>query len=834
MKILYKRTLTSALALLVTIAPNLHAESASTVVWNGVLEGVGTEVTVESIGWALSALGVNTDSSTTEEFKTINSDLQEISSELITIEKELGQILTALDVQNCEIAADGTTLLDAIDNINNAYSNDSSTGYTDVVKTAKDSDLSQSNFNEIIFGVDPLPDDYEWENFPTGWIYRVLNDDGGSENPSVADAISNINTAITGDSGALTTCITNYSAGYIGNTDASGEYSQAGPRGHPIDDLGYYAGVQNIVGRYVSLQIQAAAMVSEAYHLLACQAAAADTSITSVTNCDFSTSSSTNIYEICNSGNSALNNSDVKDNCSLAESSVENAYSQIKDELVLAGAPYSWPAPNSNGDATRHIGIVYPAYGSSSECGDGDGKPACAVLMPQSLENFNNHASGGDFDRCENISNSNPLTSESAGCGFIAGKYDDDDYVNSDGNAVTVAYEGYSGWSADASDNDGGNVVWPTIFETFNKNLTLNCSDATNSACQQPSTGDSVLASGYMESIGFKNAANKILTMSKTTKSLGKNNFLNESAVCNTFTGVPFDKPGHVPFCTGLLDSGEATNMQHAPDCTSNCTNHAADGLENAIENTTSDTVVTYANGYYYFGDITCNLTTCSGGQDPGWVTDAADFSEFYQYRWPFLNLAEKITCTSIRDAGVVNPSGTFFTMCGDDLQAYLDAILPEPGTTVTQTLNASANTSVSTKASNIDRPLRTGHTVLVNTRISNFDSERRVDIYMGAIYPNGNTIAFVTGLDPLVLGGGTLDNPASYLPLVKGKRLKHGFLEYTPNAMRYTFTGAEDQKTYQFFTLLAKPDAFSDGIINAGDIISVDLDPFHFVASSL
>ena len=103
----------------------------------------------------------------------------------------------------------------------------------------------------------------------------------------------------------------------------------------------------------------------------------------------------------------------------------------------------------------------------------------------------------------------------------------------------------------------------------------------------------------------------------------------------------------------------------------------------------------------------------------------------------------------------------------------------------------------------------------------------------MGAIYPNGNTIAFVTGLEPLVLGGGTLDNPASYLPLVKGKLLEHGFLEYTPSAMRYTFTGAEDQRTYQFFTLLAKPDAFSDGIIDAGDIISVDLDPFHFVAPS-
>ena len=627
----------------------------------------------------------------------------------------------------------------------------------------------------------------------------------------------------------------------MANTNASGSYSQAGPLGHPSDDLGYYAGVQSIVGRYVSLQIQATAMVSEAYHLLACQAAAADTSITSVTNCDFSSSSNTSIYEICNSGNSALHNSDVKNYCSQAANSVDNVYTQIKAELVLAGAPYAWPAPDSNGDATRHIGIVYPVYSSSSTtCGNGDDAPACAVLMPQSLEDFNNYASGGDFDRCENISNSNPLTSESAGCGFIAGKYDDDDYVDSNGNAVTVAYGGYSGWSANASDNDDGNHVWPTIFGTFNQNLTLNCSDATNSACQQPLTGDSVLASDYMESIGFKNAANKILTMSKTTKSLGENWFDidndNNSAVCNIFTGVPFDKPGHIPFCTGLSDSGKATAMQHASDCTRNCTNHAADGLEDAIENTTSDTIVTYANGYYYFGVITCSslgiCTALGDSPDPGWLLDPelAVSSEYYQYRWPFLNLAEKITCTKIRDAGVVNPSGTFFTLCGDDLQAYLDTILPEPGTTVSQTLSASANTSA--KARTIQGPVRTGHTVSVNTRISHFDSERQVDVYMGVIYPNGNTIAFFTSLNPLVMAVGTLDNPASYLPLVKEKPLEHGFLKYSPNAMRYTFTGAEDQGTYQFFTVLAKPDAFSDGIINMGDFISVALDPFDFVVS--
>ena len=124
---------------------------------------------------------------------------------------------------------------------------------------------------------------------------------------------------------------------------------------------------------------------------------------------------------------------------------------------------------------------------------------------------------------------------------------------------------------------------------------------------------------------------------------------------------------------------------------------------------------------------------------------------------------------------------------------------------------------------------LHRSETLFIHSRISHLGAEKEVHVYMGAIFPDGNTIAFITSLEPLAFASGTLDDPTSYWPLIENKQLTSQVLEYTPNTVQYTFTGAEDKGAYQFFSILAKPDVFDDGIIHLDDIISLDLDWFNF-----
>lgn len=147
----------------------------------------------------------------------------------------------------------------------------------------------------------------------------------------------------------------------------------------------------------------------------------------------------------------------------------------------------------------------------------------------------------------------------------------------------------------------------------------------------------------------------------------------------------------------------------------------------------------------------------------------------------------------------------------------------------VTQTISTSDTKTLRSATPN-SRALDTGDFISVGITVQNvFQSS---DFYMGALMPDGDTIFFVTVLNPLTLLQGSLDNPSTYRPLSDRDLIPNHEIAHLPNLVFYRFTGAELEGNYQFFSAITRKDAFSDGRVNEGDILAVDIDPFTVGAS--
>ena len=105
-------------------------------------------------------------------------------------------------------------------------------------------------------------------------------------------------------------------------------------------------------------------------------------------------------------------------------------------------------------------------------------------------------------------------------------------------------------------------------------------------------------------------------------------------------------------------------------------------------------------------------------------------------------------------------------------------------------------------------------------------------DFFMAALHPDGNTLFFLTALDPMTLIQGALDDPKSFKPLSDGSVIPTGVNAFLPDLFSYTFSGLEDSGTYRFYSALSRPGAFKDGSVDPGDFISVDSGPFTFNGS--
>ena len=197
-------------------------------------------------------------------------------------------------------------------------------------------------------------------------------------------------------------------------------------------------------------------------------------------------------------------------------------------------------------------------------------------------------------------------------------------------------------------------------------------------------------------------------------------------------------------------------------------------------------------------------------------------------------NLTDQITENSAESAANFYPPTFWFKArspnqlaCGGSGAKLISTgFYSDPGTpSVMQTVSTSDSTTLNSTAANA-RALNTGDFISVGITVQSMI--QKSDLYMGALLPDGDTVFFVTALDPLTLEHGSLGNPESYRPLAERETIPNGVTAHLPNLVSYLFTGAEPEGTYQFFSAIVRNDALSDGRFNERDLMSVDMDSFN------
>ena len=122
-----------------------------------------------------------------------------------------------------------------------------------------------------------------------------------------------------------------------------------------------------------------------------------------------------------------------------------------------------------------------------------------------------------------------------------------------------------------------------------------------------------------------------------------------------------------------------------------------------------------------------------------------------------------------------------------------------------------------------------TGQTVRVALRIHQPGPPFTGDFYFGAILPDGQTALFMSHEGWIQA---RLDDPRAFRPLAKNAVLSQGLdLTFDP-FFAYTFHGGEAAGIYSFFAALTPPEAFSDGGVEAGDLLALEAKPFRFSPS--
>ncbi len=101
-------------------------------------------------------------------------------------------------------------------------------------------------------------------------------------------------------------------------------------------------------------------------------------------------------------------------------------------------------------------------------------------------------------------------------------------------------------------------------------------------------------------------------------------------------------------------------------------------------------------------------------------------------------------------------------------------------------------------------------------------------DLYFGILLPDGVTVFFFTSLSPL---NGVLTrvdaNPQTFPPLTPYMLISQGLDVTLNDVFVFPFSGSEPLGTYVLFALLTPPNAFTDGRVDAGDILVIDTTSF-------
>jgi hypothetical protein len=113
------------------------------------------------------------------------------------------------------------------------------------------------------------------------------------------------------------------------------------------------------------------------------------------------------------------------------------------------------------------------------------------------------------------------------------------------------------------------------------------------------------------------------------------------------------------------------------------------------------------------------------------------------------------------------------------------------------------------------------GQTLVLGLAAANPPGNPTLDLYVGALAPDGNTIVFLSAAGGIA-GVGTLGAPASVVPLTTTPA---GFSASQPNFFQFTFPGGGiPVGTYTLFAALFRNGSLADNVIDNGDLIGLSL----------
>ena len=126
---------------------------------------------------------------------------------------------------------------------------------------------------------------------------------------------------------------------------------------------------------------------------------------------------------------------------------------------------------------------------------------------------------------------------------------------------------------------------------------------------------------------------------------------------------------------------------------------------------------------------------------------------------------------------------------------------------------------------------LAPNQTLTVGIQVDNPGPAQVVDLYIGAILPDGVTMAFVT---PGAIHVRSIHEPETWTPFVADATMPEA-LHLTINPLfSYTRPGAEGPGTYLFFVVLTLPGVFDDHVLDDGDLLALGVQPVLFSAGGM
>ena len=220
------------------------------------------------------------------------------------------------------------------------------------------------------------------------------------------------------------------------------------------------------------------------------------------------------------------------------------------------------------------------------------------------------------------------------------------------------------------------------------------------------------LVRDYMYSIGFSEAV-KASGLIITSAQTGKNGDTGFEAICFMDTAAPRDKAKQ-PWCDDASIGDDHQGTDNLID-TSRTT---------WVQSGYLDSIGSYPQWYA----LEICVEDCGGGNSvkvaPGWFVEVQQGqSAFWQFHWPMVDVS-KISCQSGKP--YTNPGG-LLSRCGDDLQKYVDALLPPPESDTTA-LAASGDTTLlgdEPNANSGDDPLLAVGSRAGNEMVVQFEDER-------------------------------------------------------------------------------------------------------------